>query len=285
MMHLFLTDAASVDVAGLKNFFQSLTLEKILPTLAVFVAGVVIVKLMLRLFEKLLSRSKLERAAYGMIRATMKVLLYFILILVVASQLGIDVSSLIAVLSVISLAITLAVQGALTNVVGGISLLTTHPFKAGDYVDIGVESGTVQEVGLAYTTLLTVDNKTVHIPNGVASSARIVNYSTAATRRVDLKVSASYDCATEDVKAALLQAANVPTALFTPAPFAAVDSYGDSAITYILRTWTNTEDYWTTYFAINENIRAEFDKAGIAMTYPHLNVHLDKEISETGSNQ
>lgn len=285
MMHLFLTDAASVDVAGLKNFFQSLTLEKILPTLAVFVAGVVIVKLMLRLFEKLLSRSKLERAAYGMIRATMKVLLYFILILVVASQLGIDVSSLIAVLSVISLAITLAVQGTLTNVVGGISLLTTHPFKAGDYVDIGAESGTVQEVGLAYTTLLTVDNKTVHIPNGVASSARIVNYSTAATRRVDLKVSASYDCATEDVKAALLQAANVPTALFTPAPFAAVDSYGDSAITYVLRTWTNTEDYWTTYFAINENIRAEFDKAGIAMTYPHLNVHLDKEISEAGSNQ
>ena len=110
MFPMFLTGAASLDLAGLKGFFQSLTIEKLLPTLLVFVAGLVIVKLMLRLFEKLLSRSKLERAAYGMIRATMKVLLYFILVLVVAGQLGVDVTSLIAVLSVLSLAVTLAVQ-------------------------------------------------------------------------------------------------------------------------------------------------------------------------------
>lgn len=276
MVFPFLTSGATFDLAGLKSFFQSLTLQKLLPTLFVLVAGIIIVKLLLRLFEKLLSRSKLERAAYGMIRATMKVLLYFILVLVVASQLGIDVTSLIAVLSVLSLAVTLAVQGALTNVVGGVSLLTTHPFKAGDYVDIGSDSGTVKEVGLSYTTLMTVDNKTIKIPNSIASSARIVNYSTAENRRVDLTVSVSYDCPTEAVKAALLQAAKVPTALTAPAPFAGIETYGDSTITYILRTWTATDDYWDTYYAINENIRAEFAKAEIVMTYPHLNVHLDK---------
>lgn len=276
MFPMFLTGAASLDLAGLKGFFQSLTIEKLLPTLLVFVAGLVIVKLMLRLFEKLLSRSKLERAAYGMIRATMKVLLYFILVLVVAGQLGVDVTSLIAVLSVLSLAVTLAVQGALTNVVGGVSLLTTHPFKSGDYVDIGSDSGTVQEVGLSYTTLLTVDNKTVRIPNSIAASARIVNYSTADTRRVDLTVAVSYDCPTEDVKAALLQAANVPAALLTPVPFAAIEKYDESTITYVLRTWTATENYWDTYYAINENIRTQFEEAGITMTYPHLNVHLNQ---------
>lgn len=276
MFPMFLTGAASLDLAGLKGFFQSLTIEKLLPTLLVFVAGLVIVKLMLRLFEKLLSRSKLERAAYGMIRATMKVLLYFILVLVVAGQLGVDVTSLIAVLSVLSLAVTLAVQGALTNVVGGVSLLTTHPFKSGDYVDIGSDSGTVQEVGLSYTTLLTVDNKTVRIPNSIAASARIVNYSTADTRRVDLMVAVSYDCPTEDVKAALLQAANVPAALLTPVPFAAIEKYDESTITYVLRTWTATENYWDTYYAINENIRTQFEEAGITMTYPHLNVHLNQ---------
>lgn len=276
MFPMFLTGAASLDLAGLKGFFQSLTIEKLLPTLLVLVAGLVIVKLMLRLFEKLLSRSKLERAAYGMIRATMKVLLYFILVLVVAGQLGVDVTSLIAVLSVLSLAVTLAVQGALTNVVGGVSLLTTHPFKSGDYVDIGSDSGTVQEVGLSYTTLLTVDNKTVRIPNSIAASARIVNYSTADTRRVDLTVAVSYDCPTEDVKAALLQAANVPAALLTPVPFAAIEKYDESTITYVLRTWTATENYWDTYYAINENIRTQFEEAGITMTYPHLNVHLNQ---------
>ncbi len=231
--------------------------------------------MMLRLFERALERSKLERAAYAMLRSVMKVLLYFILLLLVAGQLGVDVSSLIAVLSVVSLALSLAVQGALTNVVGGITLLTTHPFKAGDYIELGDQAGTVVEVGVTYTKLQTADNKTICIPNSTAASAQITNFSAAGTRRMELTVSASYDSPVETVKAALLRAANTPTTLFTPAPFVGVKEYADSAIVYILQVWAATEDYWTTYYTINEAISREFAQDHIEMTYPHLNVHLD----------
>lgn len=263
------------DAQAVKGFFDSLTWQKVIPPLVLLLVALVAVRLLLRLFDRALERSRLERAAYAMLRSVMKVLLYFILLLLVAAQLGVDVSSLVAILSVISLALSLAVQGALTNVVGGVTLLTTRPFKAGDFVELGDQSGTVLEVSVTYTKLQTPDNKIVSIPNSTAAAARITNFSAAGTRRVDLTVSASYRSPVESVKAALLRAANSPTSLFTPEPFAGVKEYGDSAITYVLQVWSSASDYWTTYFTVNEAISREFAQDGIEMTYPHLNVHLD----------
>ena len=263
------------DAQAVKGFFDSLTWQKVIPPLVLLLVGLVAVRLLLRLFDRALERSRLERAAYAMLRSVMKVLLYFILLLLVAAQLGVDVSSLVAILSVISLALSLAVQGALTNVVGGVTLLTTRPFKAGDFVELGDQSGTVLEVSVTYTKLQTPDNKIVSIPNSTAAAARITNFSAAGTCRVDLTVSASYRSPVESVKAALLRAANSPTSLFTPEPFAGVKEYGDSAITYVLQVWSSAPDYWTTYFTVNEAISREFAQDGIEMTYPHLNVHLD----------
>ena len=263
------------DAQAVKGFFDSLTWQKVIPPLVLLLVGLVAVRLLLRLFDRALERSRLERAAYAMLRSVMKVLLYFILLLLVAAQLGVDVSSLVAILSVISLALSLAVQGALTNVVGGVTLLTTRPFKAGDFVELGDQSGPVLEVSVTYTKLQTPDNKIVSIPNSTAAAARITNFSAAGTRRVDLTVSASYRSPVESVKAALLRAANSPTSLFTPEPFAGVKEYGDSAITYVLQVWSSASDYWTTYFTVNEAISREFAQDGIEMTYPHLNVHLD----------
>ena len=264
------------DATAVKGFFDSLTLQKVIPPLILLLVGLVAIRLLLRLFDRVLERSRLERAAYAMLRSVMKALLYFILLLLVVGQLGVDVSSLIAILSVISLALSLAVQGALTNVVGGVTLLTTRPFKAGDFVELGDQSGTVLEVGVTYTKLQTPDNKIVSIPNSTTASAQITNFSAAGTRRVDLTVSASYDSPVELVKAALLRAANTPTSLFTPEPFVGVKEYGDSAITYVLQVWSGASDYWATYFAVNEAIHQEFARDGIEMTYPHLNVHLDR---------
>ena len=249
------------DAQAVKGFFDSLTWQKVIPPLVLLLVGLVAVRLLLRLFDRALERSRLERAAYAMLRSVMKVLLYFILLLLVAAQLGVDVSSLVAILSVISLALSLAVQGALTNVV--------------DFVELGDQSGTVLEVSVTYTKLQTPDNKIVSIPNSTAAAARITNFSAAGTRRVDLTVSASYRSPVESVKAALLRAANSPTSLFTPEPFAGVKEYGDSAITYVLQVWSSAPDYWTTYFTVNEAISREFAQDGIEMTYPHLNVHLD----------
>lgn len=275
----FLTvPAASLpDASQVKGFFSSLTLEKVIPVVVLLLVGLAVIRLVMKLFDRALERSKLERAAYAMLRTGMRAVLYFLLILILAGQLGIDVTSLIAVFSVVSLALSLAVQGTLTNIVGGITLLSTHPFTAGDYVEIGSTAGTVVDVGVAYTRLSTPDNKVISIPNGIASSAQIVNYSCAGIRRVDISVTASYDSPVETVKEALLRAASTPDTLADPGVFAGVERYGDSAIGYVLRLWTTAEKYWDTFYAVNEAISREFASAGVEMTYPHINVHFDPE--------
>ena len=193
-----------------------------------------------------------------------------------AASLGINVTGIVALASVLTLAVSLAVLNALANVIGGFTILTTQPFHSGDYVEIAGQSGTVQEIGLTYTKLATGDNKLVSIPNSAVVATQIVNYTALGTRRVDIVVSASYDCAVDAVLEALKEAGSIPTALDTPAPFAAVKNYGESAIEYVLQIWCNSENYWPTLFDGNKNVKAVFDAKGIRMSYPHLNVHLDK---------
>ncbi|MBQ7229313.1 MAG: mechanosensitive ion channel family protein [Oscillospiraceae bacterium] len=259
------------------EFFQTLTMATILPAVILLVIGVLAIRVLMKLVDKSLSKTKLEKAATSLIRSLLKVVLYALLGLMVASKLGIDVTGIVALASVASLALSLSLQDALSNVIGGFTLLSNHPFHSGDFVEIAGQAGTVQTIDITYTKLTTADNKTISIPNSAVVASQIVNYSTSGTRRVDINVSASYDAPIETVKAALLEAAKIDTVLDTPAaPFAAVLNYGDSAINYTLRVWTSAAEYWNAYFTITENIKAEFDKAGVQMTYPHLNVHLDK---------
>ena len=137
-------------------------------------------------------------------------------------------------------------------------------------------SGTVKEITLMRTKLATPDNKYVFIPNGAVTSAQIVNYTVLGKRRVDVAVAAAYICPVADVLEALKKAGRVDTILPEEGVTAVIDHYGDHAIHYSLRVWSTANDYWTTLFAINENIKRVFDARGITMTYPHLNVHLDK---------
>lgn len=261
---------------SVKSFFDSLTLSKILPPVLILIVGLGVIKFLMRFFDKVLARSKLQKTAHTMVRASMRVLLYTILILIIASKLGVDVSSLVAILSIISLALSLAVQGALTNIIGGITLLTTNPFKAGDYVQIGTTGGTVQEVGLNYTKLLTPDSKIISIPNSIASAAEITNYTSAGTRRVEVAIALSYEADPETVISALLCAAQDPTTLKDPAPFAGIEAYGDAKITYVLRFWTTTDDYWPAYYRANEAVAKELKELGTNLAHPHINVYMDK---------
>ena len=259
------------------NSLGIFTLDRVLPAVIIAAVGIVSIRLALKVVTATLKKTKLEKTAHNLIKAVCKVVLGLLLGLIVAAKLGIDVTGIVALASVLSLAVSLAVQDALSNVIGGFTLLNTKPFVAGDFVEVAGQSGTVQEVGLAYTKLTTGDNKMVSIPNSAVVASEIVNYSTTGTRRVDINVSASYASSIEAVKAALLEAAKVDAVLSTPeAPFAAVVSYGESAVNYTLRVWTTTGEYWNVYFAVTENIKAEFEKAGVEMTYPHLNVHIDK---------
>ena len=258
------------------NTVLSFFVRSVLPALIILAAGILAIHILMNIVSKALEKTKLERAAHSLIKSVLKVVLYGLLGLIVASYIGIDVTGIVALASVLTLAVSLSVQNMLTNLIGGFTLLYTKPFVSGDYVEIAGQSGTVQEIGLTYTKLATADNKIASIPNGAVVAAEIVNYTTAGTRRVELNVAASYDCPVEAVLEALREAAKLPTALEDPAPVAAVNSYGDSAINYVLFVWCKGEDYWTTLFEGNRNIKAVFDAKGVQMTYPHVNVHLDK---------
>ena len=260
-------------------------LDSAVSTVLTLVVGILLIKAVLRLLRKALEKTRLEKAAYGLILSLTKIGLYLLLGLSLAAGLGIDVTGVVALASVLTLAVSLALQNMLTNVLGGFALLTTHPFHSGDFVDIGDQSGTVTAIDMTYTRLMTPDNKVVCIPNSTVMSATVVNYSAGGIRRAELKISAGYDAPTQKVIDALVLAATVDNALLEPAPFAAVESYGDNAIQYILRFWAKTPEYWDVYFQVNQRVKTVFDEQGIQMTYPHLNVHLDPPGESSGNEE
>lgn len=256
--------------------FVSSAAYKIVPFLVILIGGTIIIKIVMGIIKRMLAKSKLEKAAHSLIKSLIRTVLYVLLGLMAASSLGFDVTGIIALASVLTLAVSLSVQNLLTNIIGGFTLLYTKPFSSGDFVEIAGESGTVTEIGMTYTKLLTPDNKLTYIPNSAVVSADITNFTVTGTRRVDVPISASYDDDTDKVIAALYEAGKVDGALTDPAPFATVTKYGDHAVEYVLRVWCATDNYWDVHFAIHKKIRETFAASGISMTYPHLNVHLDK---------
>lgn len=266
-----------MNLESIKKFFASLTLEKVLPVALILIVGYLVIKLLMKLFDRGLEHSRLDRTIFSFIRAVMRGLLYTILLLIAAGSLGVDVSSLVAVLSVVSLAISLAVQNALSNVVGSITLLATHPFRVGDFVEIGGDSGTVEEISMSYTMIVTVDGKRIYIPNSDAASARICNYSVEGKRRIDLKFTASYDDSVDQVKAVLLEAARHPKLLPDTEPEVFVSDYLDSSVEYLVLLWVASGDYIEVKFAVTEAVKAAFDAQGISIPYPQVDVHMSNK--------
>ena len=260
----------------LSQFLKSGLFKKLSAAVVILVIGVLIIRVIMRLIEASLSKSRLEKAAHSLILSLAKAAMYILLFLIAASTLGIDVSSIVALASVLTLALSLSLQNMVSNIIGGFTILYTHPFHSGDYVEIAGQGGTVREINMTYTVLATPDNRVVSIPNSAVVAAQIVNYSSADSRRVEITVSASYDAPTQKVLDALVQAGTVDNVLLEPAPAAVITEYGDSAIGYSLRLWVKPTDYWDVYFLVMQRVKDVFDQQGIEMTYPHLNVHLDK---------
>lgn len=260
----------------IKNLFISLSWQKVLPSVLILIVGILVAKLLLKLFDRALNRSKLDKTMFTILKAVMRVLLFAIVLLIAAGSLGVDVTSLVAVLSVVSLAISLAVQNVLTNVVGGVTLLTTHPFKVGDSVQIGSDSGVIKEIGLHYTKINTFSGELVYIPNSEVVSSRVCNFSVEGKRRISITVSASYEADMGTVKKALLQAAEHPKALSEPKTEAFVNAYADSGVEYLLHVWTEAENYGEVKFAVTEAVKRSFDEHNITIPYPQVDVHLTK---------
>lgn len=261
------------------EFIKNLPYDKIITAAVLIVVCLAVIKIILFLFDKLVKKVKLNPLICKILRIAVKILLLFVSLIIVLGSFGISVSSLVAALSVVGVAFSLAIQGFLSNVFGGIQIISNQPFHIGDYVDAGGESGIVREVGLFYTKLDTPDKKLIRIPNSIIANSNITNYSSAANRRVDITVTASYDDDVEKVKAVLLQLVEAHPMVLKGEeldPVVHVNSYNPNDVSYIIRVWSSNDNYWTVYFDIMDSIKPTFDKNGITITYPHVNVHMDK---------
>lgn len=258
------------------------TVGKILAAVIAFVVCYLLIKLIMRFADRLFNKMHLDASLTRVVRAVVKVLLYFIMTMIVIDTLGVSVTSLLAAFSVVGLTASLAVQDSLSNLAGGVVLLVTKPFKMGDYVQIDDISGTVKVIGLIHTRIATVDNKLIYVPNSKIVATKVTNFTTQENRRVDVEISASYDAPIALVRESLLASVEaVGKFLEAPdKPFAAVLSYDDSSIRYVVRAWVKTEDYWPARFALLEQIKADFDKRNIEMTYNHLNVHMIQDNAQ-----
>ena len=233
------------------------------------------VRLVLKVLRRLLDRSRLDQRVRQYILAAARLLLYLLTGLIVAASLNIDMTSLVALLSVGSLGVTLAAEDVLGNVAGGLVILSSHPFSLGDFVEVSGTSGTVHEISLNHTKLVTPDGLMVMLPNKELASSQMINYSALGRRRITWKVSAAYDAPTATVKEACRQAlASTEHVLEDPAPSIYLTEYGSSAIEYTIYCWASFDDYWTVHFALGERLREAFIQAGVEMTYDHLNVHI-----------
>ena len=262
-----LSDILSTSLGGI-------TISKVLTALITLLICLLVIRTVMKLLGRILSRSHLDAKVQKYIISGIRAVLYIITALVVLGDL-IDMTSLVALLSVCSLGITLAAEDILGNMAGGLVILSTRPFDLGDYVEADGVGGTVEEITLNHTKLLTANGQYVLVPNRSLSSSKITNYTRLGRRRIAIKVTASYDAPTKDVFAACADAMDMtPNLLADPAPVTRLTDYGSSSIEYTVYCWAAVGDYWDSYYALMENLRTAFEKHSVEMTYDHLNVHV-----------
>ena len=247
----------------------------IIMALVILVAGLIVLFIVAKILKKALSRTTLDISLQKFFVKTLNIVGFVLILICALSTAGVSTTGLIAGFSAAGAAVALALKDSLSNIAGGIVLLITHPFVTGDYIEIGDYSGTVKEIDILQTTLLTPDNKTIVIPNGLLSSDEVVNYTKEPTRRVDLTVSVSYDNDIELAKKSVLKAAEgISLVLSDPQPFVRVSEYSDSSVNLAVRVWCKTEDYWDVHFAMIEKMRESFEKDGIEIPYQRLDVNI-----------
>lgn len=257
----------------------SFSLASILSAVIAFLLCSVAVKLANRLLNRAMEKPHFDNSIKNLIRTIAKIALWSLTAIIVADTLGIPTTSLVAVLSVAGLALSLSIQDIMSNVFSGITLLITRPFTTGDWIEINSISGMVKNVGLFYTIILTVDKRTVHIPNSSVVTSQIANHDSDSLRRTNVTIGVSYDCSTELVKKALTEAVLADSKILhePEEPRIILSNYLDSAIEYTVRAWCHHEDYWEVLYTLNENIRESFERNQVEIPYNHLNIHVCKD--------
>ena len=245
--------------------------------LAIFIVGRWVIKVVVNLLKKVLQKSKMDVILVNFVSSIVKSLLLLFVIIAALDQLGVNTTSLIAVLGAAGLAVGLALQGSLQNFAAGVMLIIFRPFKTGDFVEAGGTMGIIESISIFTTIMRTGDNREVIVPNGAIFSGTITNYSARATRRIDMVFGIGYG---DDIKKAKEIMEQVISAddrvLKEPAPLIAVAELGASSVDFNVRPWVNTGDYWAVKFDLTEKIKLAFDENSISIPYPQMDLHMIK---------
>ncbi|MCH5353692.1 MAG: mechanosensitive ion channel [Acutalibacter sp.] len=245
--------------------------------IGIFLIGWLLARLASKVTKKAISRGRLDPLVVSFIGSLVKALVILIAFISAIAQLGINITSLIAALGAAGLTASFALQGSLSNLVSGIQIIFTKPFRTGDYLSFGEYEGTVKRIEILYTVLSTLDNKEVIVPNSQITGGVVVNFSRNGTRRLDLSYGISYTADVEKAKAVLQEVVSKePLVLKEPAPLIVVGEWKESSITLAAKVWCHHKDYWNLYFTMQEAVKLAFDREGITIPFPQLDVHLDK---------
>ncbi len=254
---------------------------KILLAIATLVVGLIVIKLLNKLIEKALKKSKLDGTVKSVIRNISKAFLYIVLVIGIIEILGVSMSSVVAVIASCGLAVGFALQGALGNLAGGLMILIFKPFKVGDFIESTGAEGTVKDISIFYTTVMTIDNKQIFVPNGDLMNANVTNFSVADKRRVDQDYKITNDIDAELVKSVLLGAAeNTEGVLSEPKPFARMTAVDDDTYIFTVRAWCDTPKYWDVYFDLIENCSKALAENGIDDPEERIAVRIVKDEEE-----
>lgn len=258
-------------------------IQKALPTviiaLVILIVGILISKLIAKIVGKAVSKSNVNGSAKSFLVSLIKIILYIAVIIMALSVLNVPMSSIITILGAAGLAISLALQSCLSNLSGGFIILFTKPFTAGDIIELDETVGTVRDIGIFYTKIVTFDNKTVFIPNGKVTDAKIVNYTETPTRRIDLCFNISYSAdfgKARDVIHEIIS--NEKLILKTPEPIVRMSAHNSSSISIDVLVWVNNADYLTERYNMTEAVKAAFDENGIEIPFPQLDIHVKDKV-------
>lgn len=256
-------------------------LPTLLLAIVIYAVGVFLNKVILKLFAKGTERSRMDATVRKFLESVIKIVITAVVLITVLTVLGIPMTSIITVLGTAGVAVGLALKDSLSNVAGGVILLLNRTVKVGDYIDIGAYSGTVAEVSILFTKLSTPDNKDIFIPNGVMATSAVTNYSSEGVRRVDMVFGISYDNDHRKAISAITEVVeNHPLAEKEPAAFVRLGELGASSLNITVRVWTKSENYWTLYFDLIEQVKLKFDEENITIPYNQIDVHLDSNTEE-----
>lgn len=254
--------------------------KNIIGAILIFIIGRFIIKQINRLVSKILRKRKLEVSVETFLKSLLSILLNLVLAFAIISKLGIETTSIAALLASAGVAVGMALSGNLSNFAGGLIILVFKPFKVGDYIDTETAdvSGTVKEIQIFHTVLATLDNKIIYVPNGVLSSSAITNYSKQNMRRAEWIIGIEYGEDVDKVKGVLEELIEADTRILKdPAPLVALKALSASSVDIVVRAWAKSEDYWNVYFDMNKKIYDTFNRKGIGFPFPQLTVHQAKD--------